>query len=287
MAVVVIGAGGYLGSHLFAHLRAGCEAVQTLSYRPDGHAAFVDAFRALLATTTPEAVICAGASQNGRDDPDSLMELTLSNVALPATVASLLRDHAPDCCLVTYGTAWQIGETGGPEPFNAYAASKNAGDAFLDHFALAGVRSATLRLYETYGPGDRRSKVVNLLADAVARRTDLPMSPGGQVIDLVHVRDVLTATDAALALLRDDRPARHRVFAVRTGAPVTILEVVDAMLRVAGLEKADFIRPGVYPYRPRERFALFPDTPVPPGWAPRVTLEEGLRELLDERRGGA
>ena len=71
---------------------------------------------------------------------------------------------------------------------------------------------------------------------------------------------------------------------MRSGEPVTILQVLSAILRVAGLDRADFIHPGVYPYRRRERFSLYPDTPTPPGWAPRVGLEDGLRELLDERR---
>jgi nucleoside-diphosphate-sugar epimerase len=287
MSVVVIGPGGFLGSHLVAHFRARGELVHPLSYRPDRHEALLDAFRELLGSATPAAVIYAGGSQNGRDDPASLTELAMSNTILPAALASLLRAHAPDCCLLTYGTSWQTGETGEAQPFNAYAASKTAAEAFLDHFALEGVRSATLRLYDTYGPGDRRNKVVNLVADAIANRSDLGMSSGGQVIELVHIRDVLAATDATLALLRDGQPGRHLVFSVRSGEPVTILQVVDTMLRLAGIEKAEFIRPGVYPYRRRERFSLFPDTPTPPGWTPRVPLEEGLRELLEERRAKA
>lgn len=287
MTVLLIGAGGFLGSHLLAHLQARHEAVRALSYRPDRHEPFLDAFNALLAAETPSAVIYAGGSQAMRDDPSALEELCRSNVLLPAAIASGLRSHAPECCFVTYGTSWQTGEDGEAEPFNAYAASKTAAEAFLDHFAMEGLRCATLRLYDTYGPGDRRNKVVNLVADAIARRSDLPMSAGGQVVDLVHVSDVVAATDATLALLRDSPPGRHRVFAARSGRPVTILEVVRLMLRIAGIESADFIRPGVYPYRRRERFALFAETPTPPGWTPRVTLEAGLRELIEERRNRA
>lgn len=284
MGIVVIGVGGFLGSHLVAHFRAKGQAVHSLSYRPDRHEIFLQEFRNILGDAPPEAVIHAGGSQNTRDDPASLAELVMSNAVLPAAIASLLRDHAPDCPLITYGSSWQTGETGDAEPFNAYAASKTAAEAFLGHFALDGVRSATLRLYDTYGPGDRRSKVVNLVADAIVRRADLAMSSGGQVIELVHVRDVLVATDVTLALLREGRPGRHLVYSVRSGEPVTILQVVAIMLRLAGIEEAGFIRPGVYPYRARERFALFPGTHGPPGWRPRVALEEGLRELLEERR---
>ena len=284
MTVIIIGAGGFLGSHLAAHFGAMGETVLPLSYRPASHHAFLDDFRSKVGSEAPTAVLYAGGSQNGRDDIAALEELSLSNIVLPAAISSMLREHAPECCFVTYGTSWQTGEQGDEEPFNAYAASKSAAEAFQRHFALDGVRSATLRLYDTYGPGDRRNKVVNLIADAIARRSDLAMSSGGQVIDLVHVRDVLAATDTTLALLRQGPPGRHLVYSVRSGQAVTILEVLAAMVRVAGIGPAAFIRPGVYPYRRRERFALFPDTPTPPGWTPQVLLEDGLRELIEERR---
>lgn len=284
MSIVIIGPGGFLGSHLVAYFQEKDETVHPLSYRPAEHDAFLEGFRTLLTEAAPDAVIYAGGSQNGRDDPASLTELALSNIVLPGAIASLLRAHAPECCLLTYGTSWQTGESGEPEPFNAYAASKTAAEAILDHFAQDGVRTATLRLYDTFGPRDRRNKVVNLVADAIAQRSDLAMSAGGQVVELVHIRDVLAATDATLALLRESKHGRHLVYAVRSGEPMTIREIVEVMLHLADIDDADFIRPGVYPYRPRERFSLFPDTPTPPGWMPRVSLEDGLLELIEERR---
>ena len=283
MSVLIVGAGGFLGSHLAAHFRALGTTVHPLSYRPAGHGPFLEAMADLLRAAAPTAVIIAGGSQAGRDDPDSLSELALSNTLMPAAVASLLQAHAPLCRLVTFGSSWEIGEDGTQEPFNAYAASKSAAEPFLKHFALAGLRCATLRLFDTYGPGDTRNKVVNLIADAIARHSDLPMSAGGQMIDLVHIHDVLAAVEATLAELAGTAPARHRVYAVRSGQPVTIAQVLETMLRLAGARNDGFIRPGVYPYRPRERFSLFADMPTPPGWRPRIGLEEGLRHLLAER----
>jgi nucleoside-diphosphate-sugar epimerase len=285
MTVLLIGAGGFLGSHLAAALAAQGEAVVPLRYRPAQHDAFLADFAARVASDAPGAVIHAGGSQTPRDDPDALQDLAMSNVVLPAAIASLLCKHAPACRLLTFGTSWQTGEDGAPEPFNAYAASKTAAESFLDHFAMAGLRAATLRLHDTYGPGDRRNKVVNLVADAVLRRSDLPMSAGGQVVDLVHVRDVVAAAAATLDLLGAAPAGRLQVFAVRSGRQVTISEVVGLLLRQAGLDSAPFIRPGIYPYRARERFALDLGMPVPPGWAPRIALEDGLRELLEDRRG--
>jgi nucleoside-diphosphate-sugar epimerase len=282
MSVVIVGAGGFLGSHLAAHFQGKGETVHSLSYRPAQHETFLESLRDLFQSAAPAVVVIAGGSQNGRDDSGSLMELTFSNTLMPSAVASLLRTHVPGCRLLTFGSSWQWGADGTSKPFNAYAASKTAAEAFLAHFALAGLRCATLRLFDTYGPGDTRGKVVSQIANAIAARKDLPMSAGGQMIELVHIRDVLAAVDATLAELERAPPTQHQIYAVRSGQPVTVLHVLETMLRLAGIENDGFIRPGVFPYRPRERFALFADTIAPPGWRPKVLLDDGLRELLKE-----
>ena len=284
MTIIVIGAGGFLGSSIVSHLRKRGGRVFTLSYRPEHQREFLAAFEALLIDEEPHAVINAGASQNGKDDPAALEDLVASNIFLPAALASLIRTHSPATCLVTFGTSWQIGEKGEPAPFNAYAASKTASEAFLDHFAQDGIRVASLRLYDTYGPGDKRNKIVNLIADALITGKELPMSPGGQMIDIVYISDVLTAIDVTISHLRGESRGSHCIYAVRSGRPVTIMELLDVMRTIAGVETASFIKPGIYPYRARERFFLYPDTVAPPGWAPQISLKEGVRLVLEDRR---
>lgn len=283
MTTIVIGAGGFLGAALHQHF-AGMGEVLALSYRPEKREAFLAEFEAALTDRQPVAVINAGASQNGKDDPSALAELVDSNVYLPAVLGSLILTNSPQTRLINFGTSWQIGEQGESSPFNAYAAAKAAAEPFLDHFTLSGLKAATLRLYDTYGPADKRNKVVNLIADALNARSELSMSAGGQLIDLVHIDDVLSAVDTTLELLNQAPEGVHHVYAVRSGKPLRILEVLALLMDAAGMEKADFITLGIYPYRKRERFALFADTPTPPGWCPRIELVDGLKAMLDARR---
>jgi len=287
MTVLVLGASGFLGAALVRHFSQKGEDVASLSYRPANHATFLRDLEAFLKQRCPRTVINAGASQTGRDDPAALEELLLSNVFLPATLASFMRACTPDACLINFGTSWQIGAAGESSPFNAYAASKGAAEPFLDHFALDGLRTATLRLYDTYGPNDPRNKVINLIADALIAKRELPMSPGEQEIDLIHIDDVVVAVEATLTFLAQEREVTHKVFAVRSGKPVTILEVLALLKQAAGMEEAPFIKPGIYPYRVRERFSLFSNTPTPPGWRPRIELAKGLAQMFDSRRKAA
>ena len=57
----------------------------------------------------------------------------------------------------------------------------------------------TLKFFDTYGPADRRPKLLNLLLAAAATQVPLAVSPGQQMIDLVHVDD---AVGACLAVAR-------------------------------------------------------------------------------------
>jgi nucleoside-diphosphate-sugar epimerase len=283
MKIIVLGAAGFLGSRLVKNFSEKDNDVVTLSYRPEVRSAFVADFELLLKKFVPHVVINAGAAQNGSDDPVSLEELISSNIFLPATVASLMIKYCPEACLINFGTSWQIGEAGESSPFNAYAASKSGVEPFFDHFALSGLRVATLRLYDTYGPNDPRNKVINLISDSLIKKSELPMSAGKQLIDLIHVDDAVAAVEVTLEFLSKEKQGIHKTYAVRSGQPVTILDALAILKKVAGIETAPFIKPGIFPYRMRERFFLYADTPMPPGWYPRIELAKGLAELFNAR----
>lgn len=283
MKIGLLGACGFLGSSLARRFAARDDKVRIFNYRPARRDAFLAEFEAYLKEEKPDAVVNAGASQNGKDTPAALSELLDSNVFLPAVMASMIRDKSLETCLVGFGTSWQTGEKGEDSPFNAYAASKAAREDFMNHFALDGVRCASLRLYDTYGPQDTRNKIINLIADALIQKSELAMSAGEQSIDLVYIDDVMDAVDAVVSQLRAARQGMHAVYAVRSGKPTTILELLEIMKNEAGLENGDFIKTGVYSYRKRERFSLFTETPTPPGWLPKVSLEEGIRRVLADR----
>lgn len=288
MKILISGTNGYLGHELKSYYEARGDSVIALSFRhtQTERLAFLNELAATLAREQPEMVINAGASQNGRDDVAALEQLVISNVLVPAAMMGLIKAHSPRTGFITFGTSWQIGEQGEESPFNAYAAAKAALGPFAEHFAQAGLRVATLRLYDTYGPGDTRRKIVNLIAEALLNDVILPMSPGEQMIDLVYIDDVITAVDATIETLRGPPMGEALTFAVRSGQPTTIVGLLELMKQVSGRSGSN-IRLGAFPYRPRERFSLYPDTAAPPGWAPRVSLETGLRRIFSAREQDA
>jgi nucleoside-diphosphate-sugar epimerase len=281
--VILTGSSGFLGSHLKRFFENKGIEVLSLKYRPETESQFIAETVAALSQGDVLAFLNAGASQLSGDDPDSVRTLTASNVYLPAAVASLILKQSPQTSFIHFGSSWQIGEDGDSSPFNAYAATKSAAESLLEHYVLAGLRAASLRLFDTYGPGDSRKKVINLVADALIQDTELPMSKAEQVVDLVYITDVLAAVERTIELLTSHPAGQFYRYSVRSGRQVRILDIVDLLKVLSGKPAFSKIQLGFYPYRNRERFQLPPATDLPPNWRPVVSLEDGLRHTLADR----
>jgi CDP-3, 6-dideoxy-D-glycero-L-glycero-4-hexulose-4-reductase len=283
MNVLILGANGFLGSSLKCSYEISGDVIYTASYREDKHQESLDVIENIIASKSLDLIVNAAASQLTQDNPSALSSLVNSNVLMPAVLCSLIKKYQPALPLINFGTSWQIGEDGKSEPFNAYAASKSSAEAFFDHFAQDGLKIASLRLYDTYGPKDKRNKVINLIADSLINRTELGMSSGEQAVDFVFIQDVIKAVELTHKHLISSINGCHEKFSVRSFRVVTILELLEIMKNVIGLEESPWIRPGVYPYRLRERFSLADECQTVPEWNAVIDLEEGVRLVMLDR----
>jgi CDP-paratose synthetase len=285
--VLVIGAAGFLGRALVSGLKNGEYEVVAASYRGGDYYTMLGQLRALCQSSDLRAVVNAGACQSTKDDIEGLKDLVNSNVFVPACIASELRNAKVGAIpLINFGSSWQIGTHGGAEPFNAYAATKTAAEAFMDHFAQDGLAITTLRLYDTYGAGDSRNKIVNLIIDAFIESEKLEMSGGEQFIDLVHIDDVVKGVIQLISEPHLSRVGFHDIYSVRSGSPIQVIELVKRIATLMGRTEqiGSIIKLGALPYRKRERFTLYQDTSLLPGWEPSVKLDEGLKGLIEDRR---
>ena len=74
------------------------------------------------------------------------------------------------------------------DPVNFYAATKQALEDIGRYYANAhSLRFCKLKLYDTYGPNETRNKIFNLWEKAAKSGGVLNMSPGDQLMDIVHV----------------------------------------------------------------------------------------------------
>jgi len=181
--------------------------------------------------------------------------------------------------LVNVGTSWQNYENRDYDPVNLYAATKQAMEEIIRFYVnVGGFSCITLRLCDTYGPADPRRKLFSILKEAAAGERKLSMSPGTQLIDLVHVNDVVNAFMVAGKRLLCSGRSVYEVFAVRSGQPMTVRDVVQLFLELGGLEVD--IQWGGRPFRRREFMGEWTTVDVLPDWAPRIPLQKGLKTLF-------
>jgi nucleoside-diphosphate-sugar epimerase len=192
---------------------------------------------------------------------------------------AMARHHIP--YLVNTGTSWQHFLNQSYSPVNLYAATKQAFEDILRFFVQSGSLTAiTLKLFDTYGAGDPRRKLFALLREAARSQQPLAMSAGEQFINLVHVDDVARAFLVAANRLFSGLVAGHEVYAVSSGNPIPLRELVELCERVGGVPIP--VAWGKRPYRQREVMEPWSTGETLPGWFARIGLAEGLRSILEE-----
>ncbi len=171
-----------------------------------------------------------------------------------------------------------IDESQPVDVLSPYAASKRQGEIIAETYArLHGLDVTILRPFNVFGPGQPTHQLMPYVIDqAVASDTI-------SVADLAPRRDWLWSGDFALAVLAvlDQRPSGLNVFNLGTGVGISVQDVIDAVLAQTGPRRVicrnearrNEILSAVCDNRKfRDAF----------GWAPRTSLAEGIRILLDQ-----
>lgn len=180
--------------------------------------------------------------------------------------------------LVNTGTSWQHYNNEDYNPVNLYAATKQAFEAILKFYLeTTPLKVITLKLFDTYGPNDPRPKLFNLLKKVAEEQTPLAMSPGEQIIDLVYIDDVIDAFIVAAERLINSKVVNHEDYAVSSGKPIRLRELVEIYEDVVGKELP--IEWGGRVYRDREVMVPWNYGKRLNGWSPKTLLPEGLKKL--------
>ena len=211
-------------------------------------------------------------------DVDALIE---SNLNFGAQLLEAL-GRAGTRRFVTFGTAWQHFHTDDYQPVSLYAATKQAFRDLAQYYIDAqGWQAIELQLSDTYGPGDTRGKVIALLVNAARDGRRLAMSPGEQIVNFVHIDDVVQAVRIAIARTEELAPGAFESVSLRGEENLTLRSFAALVAEIAGLPVD--IDWGARPYRPREVMQPWLG-PLLPGWHPRRTIQDGLREVINEGR---
>ncbi len=293
--VLLTGATGFIGSRLLARLvldgcptaivlrpssrleTLGRQAGDTVILRHDGlSAAFLDS----VADFAPDLVVHLAAISRAVHEPGDVRSLLDANLVFGAELVEAA-SQAGCRGVVATGTFWEH-RGGGPdyEPNSLYAATKRAFADILEFYCQTRqIGTVNPKLTDVYGPNDPRNRLLDQLLEAQETATRIDLSPGEQKLDLIHVDDVVEALVQAGRLALEQR-SPVASFSIGTGRHLTLREVVALLEGVTGREVP--VRWGGRPYRANEVMEPWRG-PRLPGWQPRISLEDGIRDLTAAR----
>jgi nucleoside-diphosphate-sugar epimerase len=136
----------------------------------------------------PDVVIHTAAMVN-QQRPEQIVDLINANITFGTHVLESMKENDVTK-FINIGTRWQHIGNKRYCPANLYAATKEAFKDILIYYETRGIRHKTVELCDTFGSGDTRKKVLDLLINACNNRESVDLSPGEQVLDLSCVGDI-------------------------------------------------------------------------------------------------
>lgn len=293
----VAGHRGLVGSAIWRHLEA--EGFTNLLGRTSGELDLKDrdATFAFFAATTPRYVALAAAKVGGiLANSTYPVDFLSDNLRIQTNVMDAALHHGTErllflgsSCIYPKFAPQPITEdallTGHLEPTNdAYAIAKIAGilhvQAVRRQYGLPWISAMPTNLY---GPNDNFSRKGSHVLPALIRRYDEAVRSGAASVtnwgtgtprrEFLHADDM---ADACLHLMEHyDGPSQVNV---GTGRDTTIREIADTIARLVGFEGTtewDTSKPDGTPQKLLDVSLL-----TQAGWAPKYTLEEGLRHTV-------
>ncbi len=288
------GGTGFLGRQLVPVLQAAGHAVACIVRRADSvppewtavewacAGAAGQGVRDLCLNFRPDVTIHLAALFVNDHAYDDIAPLVEANVLLGAQLLEAMRESG--CrAMVWAGSSWQHYEGHVYNPVNLYAATKQAFSALSEYYvAAAGLRMLELHLYDSYGEHDPRSKIVNLLCRVAKNGQVLDMSPGQQHLHLVHVADLVRGFEIAVREVYQLNPSERRLYRMPAQKMLTLHELVE-IFNILNPQYPVKVRWGGTAYRQREVMYPWDAGQILPGWQAEITIEDGLRRVIDQQ----
>lgn len=291
MKILITGATGFIGRHLTARLagthdlhavvRKGSSAAglenQAAVFFYDGNIAHLLAY---FEKEKFDGVVHLASLFLAAHTPEKIADLIDANIRFGTELLEACRAGNVKWFINT-GTFWQHYHNETYNPVNLYAATKEAFTDIAKYYTeTSALVFATVKLSDTFGPGDTRNKIFNLWADIARTGEPLEMSAGEQIIDISYIDDVVDAFELLIGRLgsAEAHRCRNSVFGVSSAERMP-LKMLAALFEEATGAKLN-IRWGARPYREREVMTPWEDAEAVPGWRPKHTLKEAITKTI-------
>jgi len=162
-------------------------------------------------------------------------------------------------------------EDSATKPITLYAECKDA----LRREVEVRPNSAWVRLFYQYGPGEDERRLMPAVMLAQLRGQPSKVSTGEERLDYLYIEDV------ASAIRRVAESRLQGCVNIGSGLAPSVREIVTKIAGLGG--RPELIQWGAYQRRPSDPMLVQADPAKlrSTGWAPRIGLDEGLRQAFD------
>ena len=223
----------------------------------------------------PEVVIHLATRFQSWHSPADIKALIQSNIEFGTNLLESAKDTG--AVFVNINSAWQHFESRQYSPVSLYAATKQAFADIAQYYGETGLDLRNLTLYDTYGPTDKRDKLIRQLLNTASSNEHLDMGPGDKLINLLFVSDVVAAI---LRIAELPRAPMIQNYVVRAENSISIRELVTEIEKVT--KKELNVNWGARVARPREMASDWVFGELLPGWQQNVRLVAGLTSCWQE-----
>lgn len=278
---LVTGAGGFIGRHLVDGLRSLGKRVTPLS-----HSADFDVMRDDLPLEGIRHVFhLAGLLGVVRAWEDPLSFIATNTCGTARVLDQCRRSGCSATFLSSYVYRSQgrrlARESDPVDPQNPYAFSKHLGEETCRFYhKYYGLGVVVLRLANIYGPGQSTDYLIPHIVTQVVD----PAVPEIQVQDLEPSRDYLHVSDAVTGILMSTRAEPGAVFNLASGQAHSVEEIILSARSAAQVTKP--YRATAMKRRNEISWSAADITAIRSalGWQPVVSLDAGLRTIVDSLR---
>lgn len=290
---VMTGATGYIGSHVLKYLLSKGWVIHVIADPKFGYANIEDVLPQIdvfeydgnilslcnyFKRVKPDVVFHLAAAVITNYKPEQVPVLIQSNVQFGAEILEAMK-YSETKLLVSTGSYWQNYNSDTYNPVDLYAATKEAFEKIVQFYVDAyGFRHVNLRLFDVYGEDDKRPKLWNALRDIAGTAQHIAVSPGEQLLDLIHISDVCTAYEAAYLALMNNVSILNETYGVRTGITHSLKDAISVLEKAIG--KTIHVDYGLKPYKQREVMKPCSNYKFVPYWKSTISLEDGFARFV-------
>jgi UDP-glucose 4-epimerase len=242
MKCLVVGASGFIGSHVVRRLRFAGMDVYPVGGESRVQSTPVDAagWRDLFESVGPFDVClnCAGRAHVGKSLTEPLQDFS-GNTQLVFWLLDAIRHHQPECRFVNISSAAVYGnpeslpvhESAPSRPLSPYGWHKRISEQICEEFAVCyGLKTCSVRGFSVYGPGLRKQLFWDLAQHALTQTELRLFGTGTETRDFIYIDDFVTAMICVLS----KSPFQGECLNVATGQQTSIETAAKRFLRAFG-----------------------------------------------------